>query len=353
MITRSVRRVGGVVATLSLLILAGGAVASGKVPKGKEYLYPTNEDVQTFSRPAQVPQGENNENNTAREQLGKHLFFDPRLSGNNAMSCASCHNPALGWSDAQPRAIGHNMQVLERATPTIINTAYQTVQFWDGRAKTLEEQALGPIVAEGEMNQSMDELMEELQAVPGYVEMFEAAYPGEGIKPDTVGKAIAAFERTVIAGESKFDRWLQGEHEAMTEEERWGFLVFKGKGNCTACHSGHNFTDDKFHNVGLKGVTNPGRFAIDPDIKLKGAFKTPTLRDIGRTAPYMHNGAYMTLEEVVDHYDQGGFENAGTPSENMKPSLNLTERDKRALVAFMKALDGKQISVEIPVLPVK
>lgn len=322
-------------------------------PRAADYMQPSAEDLALYSRPKEVPQGENNQTTAERVELGKHLFFDPRLSGNNAMSCASCHNPALGWSDAQATAIGHNMQVLERATPTIINTAYQTIQFWDGRAKTLEEQALGPIVAAGEMNQSLDELMVELKEIPGYVDMFEAAYPGQGINEATTAKAIAAFERTVIAGESKFDRWLQGDQQALNEEEAWGFLVFKGKGNCIACHTGHNFSDDKFHNIGLKGVTNPGRYAIEPDIKLKGAFKTPTLRDIARTAPYMHNGAHNTLEEVVDHYDVGGFENAGTPSENMKPSLNLSERDKKALVAFMHALTGEQMKITIPELAVK
>ncbi len=322
-------------------------------PAAADYMLPSAEDLATYSRPAEVPQGKDNAATPERIKLGKHLFFDPRLSGSNAMSCASCHNPALGWSDGQPTAVGDSGQILERSTPTIINTAYQTIQFWDGRADTLEQQAIGPIVAAGEMNQSLFELFGELKDVPGYVEMFEAAYPGQGITEDTIGKAIAAFERTVIAGESDFDRWLNGNKDAMSEEALWGFLVFKGKGDCIACHKGHNFTDDKFHNIGLKGVENPGRFAIEPNIKFKGAFKTPTLRDIARTAPYMHNGAYNTLEEVVDHYDVGGFKNAGTPSDSMKPQLNLTDRDKRALVAFMKSLTGAPEEISIPQLPVK
>ncbi len=336
----------------SFLFAGTTATAYASNSAAQDYLKPNDEDIKTFSRPLAVPQGENNIATPARIELGKHLFFDPRLSGSNSISCATCHNPALGWSDSQATAIGDRMQVLERATPTIINTGYQRVQFWDGRASTLEEQALGPIVAAVEMNQPLYELFGELKEIPGYVKMFEVAYPGEGINAITIGKAIAAFERTIIAGESDFDRWLKGDTNAMSAEARRGFLVFAGKGNCTACHTRHNFTDDKFHNIGLKNVTNLGRFAIEPDEKLKGAFKTPTLRDIARTAPYMHNGAYKTLEEVVEHYNSGGFKNSGTPSEDMK-KLNLSDKDKKALVTFMKSLTGEQIKISVPVLPVK
>lgn len=327
-------------------------LAESQRPTLADYEKPGSEDLKVFSRPAAVPQPADNVANPERVELGKKLFFDPRLSGSNFISCATCHNPALGWSDGQRTAIGHGMQVLGRATPTILNTAYQRAQFWDGRAGTLEEQALGPIVAAGEMNQPLDELIAELKAIPGYEKSFAAAYPGEGITTQSIAKAIAAFERTVIAGESDFDRWLAGKPGAMSREALWGFVVFKGKGNCTACHTGHNFTDDKFHNIGLKGVDNPGRFAVDPKPALKGAFKTPTLRDVALTAPYMHNGAYATLEEVVDHYDAGGFENGGTPSEDMKP-LNLSKEDKRALVAFLKTLTGDATAVTVPRLPVK
>ena len=336
------------------IALGGTAVsANAAKPHADDYMQPTAEDIETFVRPLRVPQGINNASTPERIELGKHLFFDPRLSGSNFISCATCHNPAMGWSDGQKTAIGHGMQALGRATPTILNTAYQSVQFWDGRAASLEEQALGPIVAAGEMNQPLDELVSELKAIPGYVDMFNAAYPDEGITTEAIAKAIAVFERTVVSSESDFDRWLTGVDDAMNEEALRGFLVFSGKGNCTACHSGHNFTDDKFHNIGLKGVENPGRYAIEPDEALKGAFKTPTLRDVALTAPYMHNGAYETLEEVVEHYDTGGFENAGNLSPDMKPSLNLSEKDKKALVAFMKSLTGDPVNISLPQLPVK
>ena len=312
---------------------------------------PSAEDVQKFLRPMDVPQGKNNLSTPERVELGKFLFFDPRLSGSNFISCATCHNPALGWSDAQKTAVGHGMNTLGRATPTILNTAYQRFQFWDGRAKTLEEQALGPIVAGGEMAQPMDTLLVELKGIPGYVKMFEAAYPGEGVTPEGIGKSIAAFERTIVSTDSDFDRWLKGVDGAMSDAALRGFEVFKGKANCVACHSGFNFSDNGFHNVGLKDMDDMGRYKIKPINVLKGAFKTPTLRGVALTAPYMHNGAYNTLEEVVDHYNAGGFENAGTLDPNMK-KLNLTKQEKQDLVEFLRSLTGDPMQITVPELPV-
>lgn len=325
------------------VVLGASAVSAANAP--------SKEDVKKFLRPMEVPQGKKNISTPERVELGKNLFFDPRLSGSNFISCATCHNPALGWSDAQPTAIGHGMGTLERSTPTILNTAYQRFQFWDGRMRTLEAQALGPIEAGGEMSQPLDELIPELKAIPGYVKMFEAAYPGEGIAKSTIGKAIAVYERTVVSTDSDFDRWLKGVDGAMSKEALKGFELFKGKANCTACHDGFNFSDNGFHNIGLKDMEDPGRYAIKPIKVLKGAFKTPTLRDVALTAPYMHNGAYNTLEEVVDHYNAGGFKNAGTLSPNMK-KLKLSKKEKKAIVAFLKSLTGDPMEVTIPVLPV-
>ncbi len=313
---------------------------------------PSADDVKKYLRPMEVPQGKNNISTPERVELGKNLFFDPRLSGSNFISCATCHNPSLGWSDAQPTAIGHGMGTLHRSTPTILNTAYQRFQMWDGRFRTLEKQALGPIEAGGEMAQSIDLLIPELQAIPGYVNLFEAAYPGEGISESTIGKAIAAFERTVVSTDSDFDRWLKGVNGVMSDEAIKGFEIFKGKANCTACHDGFNFSDNGFHNIGLKDMEDPGRYAIKPIKVLKGAFKTPTLRDVDLTSPYMHNGAYNSLEEVVDHYNAGGFKNAGTLSPNMK-KLNLSKKEKKALVAFLRSLTGDAVEVTVPVLPVQ
>jgi cytochrome c peroxidase len=306
----------------------------------------------SYLRPAKAPEPAHNIGNPERVELGKTLFFDPRLSGSNWISCATCHNPSLGWSDGLPTGIGHGMQVLKRATPPLMNCGFNTTLMWDGRAPSLEEQALGPIAAEAEMNQDLPGLVRKLSSIPGYLPMFEAAYPREGISEKTIGKAIAAFERTILSGESPFDRWRKGDARAVDESVKRGFALFEGKANCVKCHEGFNFTDNGFHNIGLKstgGEVDVGRFAQRPIKAVYGAFRTPTLRDVELTSPYMHNGIYRTLEEVVDHYDRGGDVQEHL-SPNMKP-LDLTEREKADLVSFMKSLTGKQMVVTLPQLP--
>lgn len=302
-----------------------------------------------YLRPAAVPAPSGNMLTSERIELGKMLFFDPRLSGSNWISCGTCHNPALGWSDGLPTAIGHGQKVLGRSTPTILNSAYIPLQMWDGRFRSLEKQALGPVEAEGEMNQNLDEAVKEFRAIKGYREAFERAYPGEGITKTTMAKAIASFERTIISGESPFDRWIKGESTAMNKEAQRGFKVFEGKANCVKCHSGFNFTDNGFHNIGLKDATDAGRYAIRKVKILIGAFKTPTLRNVELTAPYMHNGAYRSLRDVVEHYNKGGITKENL-SPNLKP-LNLTNGEKSDLVEFLKSLTGEQLQVTFPRLP--
>jgi len=304
---------------------------------------------ESYLRPAAVPAPAGNQVTPERVELGKALFFDPRLSGSEWISCATCHNPTLGWSDGLPTAIGHGMKVLGRATPTILNTAYQRKQMWDGRFRSLEEQALGPIGAPGEMNGNPDELVERLKTIPGYVGMFEKAYPGKGITKDTLAKAIASFERTVVSTDAPFDRWVRGDENAISASAKHGFELFEGKANCNACHQGFNFMDDGYHNIGLKDNQDAGRFAKLPLPSMKGAFKTPTLRDITLTAPYMHNGAYKSLEEVVAHYNRGG-EDKTNLDPNMKP-LNLSEAEQKDIVEFLKTLTGEPVVVALPRLP--
>ncbi len=304
-----------------------------------------------WQRPAAVPAPPDNIPNADRIELGRALFFDPRLSGSGMISCATCHNPALGWSDGQPTAVGHLSKRLGRATPTIMNTAYNTIQMWDGRKPSLEEQALGPIGDANEMAMPIPKLVETLSGIDGYLRMFEKAYPGEGITPVTIGKAIASFERTVVSSNAPFDRWRAGDESAVSEAAKRGFKVFTTNGNCALCHQGFNFTDNGFHNIGLKADGDAeGRFAHRKVKILKGAFKTPTLRDIALTAPYMRNGAYATLEEVVEHYDRGGDDKSNL-SPNMKP-LGLSAQEKRDLVEFMKTLTGDPVNVAVPQLPV-
>lgn len=306
-------------------------------------------DKKDFQRPAQVPTPANNQLTPERVALGKKLFFDPRLSGSNWISCATCHNPGLGWADGLPRAIGDGQKVLKRATPTILNAAYNHLQMWDGRFRSLEKQAMGPIGAAGEMNQDPKELVKELSAVEGYVKLFNQAYPNEGITPDTIAKAIASFERTVVTPDAPFDRWVKGDESAMNEDAKKGFKLFVGKARCGKCHNGYNFTDDGFHNIGLKNSVDEGRYALRKVKILHGAFKTPTLRNVEFTAPYMHNGEYRTLEAVVDHYERGGDVKTHL-SPNLKP-LDLSSREKQQLVQFMKSLSSEPLNVTVPRLP--
>ena len=305
-------------------------------------------------RPSEVPAPADNRPSAARVELGKMLFFDPRLSGSRAMSCATCHNPSFGWSDGLPRAVGHGHKELGRNSPTILNTAYQRLQMWDGRKRSLEDQALGPIADAGEMNLPLEQLVSRLSAIAGYAPHFEAAYPGEGVGTRTVAKAIASFERSVVSTEAPFDRWRMGDDKAVSESAKRGFALFTGKANCAACHQGFNFSDNGFHNIGVRALSAgeaAGRFAHLPLPSQKGAFKTPTLRDVTLTAPYMRNGIYRTLDEVVEHYDRGGDDKESL-SPDIKP-LGLTAQEKRDLVALMTALTGSPTLIALPALPAK
>jgi cytochrome c peroxidase len=303
----------------------------------------------------EVPHPADNPPTPERIALGHKLFFDPRLSGDGTMSCASCHSPMFGWSDGQPTARGFQSQVLGRATPTVINTAYNSVQMWDGRKKSLEDQAMGPMEANVEMNTDLPKLFAFLNSNPGYRDLFSRAYPGEPIGADTVSKAIASFERTIVSKDSPFDRWVAGDKKAMTPDQIQGFALFMdpAKGNCSVCHSGANFTDNSFHNLGLAawGKPNPdmGRYAIRPVAVMKGAFKTPTVREAANTAPYFHDGSAKTLREVVEHYRIGGVVKAGISPE-VRP-LALTNREVDQIVAFMEALSTEPKPFPAPALP--
>ncbi|MDH5257921.1 MAG: c-type cytochrome [Gammaproteobacteria bacterium] len=336
------RRAACIISSIGMLVMAFSASAAMKPDAG---------DASVFLRPSGIPQPANNLSTPERVKLGKMLFFDPRLSGSNWISCGTCHNPALGWSDGLKTAIGHNMKVLERSTPTILNTGYQGLQFWDGRERTLEKQALGPIVSPGEMAQDLDELVKELKAVPEYVALFKEAYPDEGVSKTAIGKAIASFERTVVSQDSSFDRWLKGMESDMSKAAMNGFKLFKGKARCIMCHNGFNFADDGFHNIGLPGNKDEGRYAIKKVKVMKGAFKTPTLRDVGLTAPYMHNGEFGTLKEVIEHYNSGGKKNLGNLDPNMQ-ALHLSKKEKSDLLEFLLSLTGDAMEVSIPQLPV-
>ena len=288
-----------------------------------------------------------------KEDLGRMLYFDPRLSGSNWISCATCHHPGLGWGDGLPRAIGHGQKELGRHSPTVINSGYFAVQMWDGRKKSLEDQAKGPIAAAGEMNQDYDELVRELKAIPGYVSRFNKVFGKNSVTIDNVAKAIATFERSVVSNNAPYDRYQKGDKGAMSASAVNGMKLFFGKARCAICHNGPAFTDSQFHNIGVKPAgplkEDLGRYNETKDEADKGAFKTPGLRHITRSAPYMHNGSESTLEEVVEFYNRGG-DDVPNKSGFMTP-LELTGKEKKDLVEFMKALEGEPIEVTIPEFP--
>jgi len=287
----------------------------------------------------------------ARIELGRTLFFDPRLSRASSISCASCHNPGFSWGDGLPRGVGFGSKSLGRRTPTVLNVGWGEAFFWDGRAETLEQQALGPIAAPGEMNLPHDEMVKRLQGIAGYRPMFAAAFGDSNVTKEKVAQAIADFERTIVSTDAPFDRWLQGDKNAISGSAKHGFALFNGKADCAKCHSGWRFTDDSFHDIGTLG-DDEGRAKILPGLdSMNHAFKTPTLRDVARRAPYMHDGSEATLEQVVELYDKGGrIRRPNSIATEIHP-LSLTPQDRADLVAFLLTLNSPSQAVPVPPLP--
>lgn len=283
--------------------------------------------------------------------LGRKLFYDTRLSGNHLLACASCHNPALDFVDGQRYSTGTGGKLGTRNAPTVLNAAYSPWQFWDGRAHSLEEQAGAPIANPVEMNQPHDMCVSNLQSNADYRAEFQRVYGPGPVTMDKIEKALASFERTVVSGDSPFDRYFYGgDKKALSPAAIRGFKVFTDatKGNCSTCHKVEKtyalFTDSKFHNIGVGvddegNLTDLGRYdatKVDAD---KGAFKTPSLRNVAKTAPYMHDGSLKTLKAVVDFYAGNGNSNPHLDPEMKKIKLNGHERAD--LVEFLKSLTGE------------
>jgi cytochrome c peroxidase len=275
----------------------------------------------------------------ARVKLGRRLFFDPILSADATVACASCHQPDHGFSSGESKPVGIRGQKIARRAPTLLNRAYGSSFFWDGRASSLEEQALRPIEDPTEMGSSVADVVKRLKADKDYKIQFEAAFD-DGISAENLAKAIASFERVLLRGDSRVDRFRRkGEHDAVTAQERHGLWLYESKARCWRCHSGANFTDESFHNTGVSWGKEPadwGRFAVTKKDADKGKFKTPTLRGVLLTAPYMHNGTLKSLDDVVEFYNQGGGKNPNLDAA-LEP-LELSEEERRDLVAFLKAL---------------
>ena len=276
-----------------------------------------------------------------KTELGKQLFFDRRLSQNEVLSCASCHIPERAFSDTVPVSRGVYGATGKRNTPTLLNLALQPYQFWDGRSSSLEDQALRPFENAEEMGSDIETTLARLNRIPSYQNAFRAAFDAEATR-ENLAQALASFERTILAGNSPYDRHVAGEREAMHPKAIEGLKLFDGKGHCHLCHQGFSLSDGLFHNLGVgwdgQNFADQGRFGVTGIAKDKGAFKTPTLRQIAQTAPYMHDGSLSTLEEVVEFYDRGGKPNPHLDA-RIQPR-RLSAQEKEALVEFLKCLTG-------------
>ena len=302
-----------------------------------------------YRRPATIPFPKDNPYTPEKAALGKKLYFDTRLSVSSAQSCGSCHSPSFGWGDGLAVGVGHGMHKLGRHSPTVVNAAWGGIFMWDGRLATLEEQALGPIQSDGEMNMPLDELMKRLESVPEYKPMFAKVFADEGMTPTDAGESgrdLRAYGRIRARSLRCLDR---GRREGDFRRGQARFRRVQWQGECAACHEGWNFTNDGFQDIGLPS-NDVGRGKFVPGvIKMEHAFKTPGLREIARRAPFMHDGSLATLEDVVEHYNSGGVERPSR-ADLMKP-LGLSAQEKTDLVAFLKTLSSNLTPTAAPVLP--
>ncbi len=303
-----------------------------------------------YARPAAIPFPGDDPYTEAKAALGAALFFDPILSGSHAMSCETCHRPEAGWADHLPRAIGDRHEPMALRSPTLIGLAWAPRLGWDGKFDDLEEVALRAMTTPGNMDLPVPEALDRLAANPAYVRRFTAVFGPDGITERHLAEALATYVRTIEARPAPFDRWVAGDEDAVSAAAKRGFALFGGKAGCVGCHSGPDFTDYSFQDVGIGKDDDIGRGRLFPTSKsLRFAFKVPSLRDVALRAPYMHDGSLPSLAAVVDEYDQGGIER---PSRSPKiHALGLTEQEKRDLVDFLETLTVERQAIIVPLPP--
>lgn len=297
--------------------------------------------------------------------LGKTLFFDPRLSGSNQISCSSCHDPDLAWGDGRTVSLGHDHLQGTRNTPSLLNVGIHNEFFWDGRAATLEDQAINPLATHHEMNMEPPLLAAKLSRINGYKALFRKAYGTERITFDQIVQAIAAFEKTIRSRPSRFDQFISGNYKRMTDEEIQGMHLFRTKARCMNCHNGQYLTDGQFHNIGLtyygRKYEDLGRYNFTNDTADVGRFRTPSLRDVMLTRPWMHNGLFDNIEGILNIYNSGMHMMKPRPGRENDPlfpktdplmqPLQLTPADKKALIAFLQSITGVPYKMKRPELP--
>lgn len=289
----------------------------------------------------------------AKRELGKILFFDPRLSSSGQISCASCHDPDLGWGDGKRVSHGHNREPGKRNAKTIINSAYATSLFWDGRASSLEDQAKFPIKDEKEMNHDLKKAEKRIRKIKGYKPLFKAAYGDEKVTLTRITKAIATFERTVVSRKSHFDKFIEGDSTQLSDKEVLGLHLFRTKARCINCHNSPYFSDNQFHNLGLtyykRKFEDLGLYNITHNSEDVGKFRTPSLREVGKTEPYMHNGLFPHLHGVLNMYNAGMPKNLPKTNEQksdklypvtspLLKKLNLSKDELVALESFLESI---------------
>jgi len=329
----------GLLLTLSMLTAAGVSWAAGDAaPKD------------AYRRPDGILSPSSNPLTVEKATLGKTLFFDARLSRDGKMSCASCHAPDKRWSDGRLRPLGAENIVNARRTPTVLNSAWLTALMWDGRASSLEAQAVLPITTPHEMNFDMPGVIARLQPIQGYRPLFAQAFGDADVNQKRITQALASFQRTLVSNISPFDRWVAGDETAISASAKRGFTLFENKAKCVACHKSWRFTDDSFHDIGLRSEDIGRGAKVPPQVTLmQHAFKTPSLRDLPINGPYMHDGSMFSLEEVIKHYEKGGIERKSRSLE-MKP-FEISDEERLALVEFIKTLDGGPLKVDYPWMP--
>jgi cytochrome c peroxidase len=331
-----------------------GEKPATKPAKGKKKRARTGDDFQRLPLGLpKLPVPADNPMTKEKVELGKMLYFDKRVSKDGTISCATCHDPQKGWAEHDPTSTGIRQQKGGRNSPTVINAAYATAQFWDGRAPTLEAQAVGPVANPIEMGHSMDAVVENFSKIPGYQARFQKVF-GTGVTEKGFAQAIAAFERTVLSGDSPYDQFKAGKKTAMSDTQQRGMKTFE-KAGCANCHEAPMFSNYKYDNAGV-GIDGPkpdeGRKAVTKEDEDMGAFRVPSLRDVASTAPYFHDGSAKTLDEAVALMAAGGNDNPHRSGDfDAVREAKLTAQDQKDIVEFLKALSGKYPIVQPPALP--
>lgn len=279
-------------------------------------------------------------------ELGKALFFDTRLSGSRKISCATCHQPELSWTDGKERSIGHEGAINKRNSPTIQNSWYYDKLFWDGRAKDLQDQAFAPISSETEMHSDMPDVMRALRNIKGYRDLFKKAFGDDEINPDRMTEAIAVFEKTIVSRKSRFDLFLEGKKSALSNEELKGLHIFRTKAKCMNCHNGPMFSDNQFHKS-IFGGNDAGLYSVTHKEEDRGKFKTPSLRDVMNTGPWGHNGVLKHMMDILPAYNKV----SPSPVSKNTQMLYLTNKEVSSLLAFLSAISAPPVEFKKPVLP--